>query len=123
VSIIKLKSPHTIKEFDILSRIIKFITFHSIVWQINVHKRKFQQARSQEFAAGGKLDPWGAGIWVNDVKFFDDLFRSCPKSSWGANLDSWGAKPPAPWLRGCEKTLIYIVKTTILHAVLNSLKA
>jgi hypothetical protein len=34
------------------------------------------QARSQEFAAGGKVDSWGATISVNGVKFLTTFFCS-----------------------------------------------
>jgi hypothetical protein len=54
------------------------------------------QARSQEFAAGGaNLTPWGAGIWVNDVKFFDDLFfGAAPSPAGGQTWTAGGGKAP-----------------------------
>jgi hypothetical protein len=61
-----------------------------------------EQARSQKFAAGGRLDPWGADIWVNNVTFSDDFFSELPQVQLGGKLGQLGqgAKPPTPLATG-----------------------
>jgi hypothetical protein len=62
--------------------------------------REMPRPVARNLLLGGKLDPWGAGIWVNDVKFFDDLFSELPQVQLGGKLGQLGGKAPLPpWLR------------------------